>query len=256
VFRNAAIFTRPRNLSPSCADTFGEWPKPDRPWHTPSNAPAAKRVAAAWLLNYHTLMYDERKSHDFSRQRRADGRALTRQRLCLAAIEEIAAKGVAGISIERISERAGLTRGAFYYNYDSKYSLLADVLFVVSEDEINLWINIIEDVENLDTLFSRIRDNVDKFFDEKGLLLVELEMAARRSSEFAAYFRDSERKVQMACEGLVAALARKVGIAIDIGLSATMVSSMASGLALGGPRSDGITRGTIMITFLKLLLKT
>jgi AcrR family transcriptional regulator len=201
-------------------------------------------------------MYDAIKPHDSGHRRRAEGRALTRQRLCSAAIEEIAERGVAGISIERISERAGLTRGAFYYNYDSKYSLLSDVLFVVSDDEINSWIKLIEDVEDLGTLFSLIRDNVDKFFDEKGLLLVELEMAARRSEEFAAYFRDSERKVQVACEGLVATLARKVGITIDVGLSATMVSSMASGLALGGPRSEGVTRGTIMITFLKLLLET
>ena len=200
-------------------------------------------------------MYDERSSHDFGRPSRAGGRALTRQRLCMAAIEEIVAKGVAGISIERISERAGLTRGAFYYNYDSKYSLLSDVLFAVSDVEINLWIKITEDVEELDALFSRIRDSVDRFFNERGLLLVELEMAARRSDEFATYYRDSERKVQVACERMVAALANKVGASIDVGLSAAMVSSMASGLALYESRTDGLSRGTIMITFLKLLLR-
>jgi len=173
----------------------------------------------------------------------------------MAAIEEIAAKGVAGISIERISERAGLTRGAFYYNYVSKYSLLADVLFVVSNSEINLWIKLTEDVEGLDTLFYRFRDSVDKFFNERGLLLVELEMAARRSHEFAAYYRDSERKVQVACERMVAALANKVGVIMDVNLSAAMVSSMASGLALRESQIGGLSRGTIMITFLKLLLK-
>jgi AcrR family transcriptional regulator len=173
----------------------------------------------------------------------------------MAAIEEIAAKGVAGISIERISERASLTRGAFYYNYDSKYSLLSDVLFVVSDIEINRWIKLTEYVEDLDTLFYRIKANVDRFFDERGLLLVELEMTARRNDQFATYYRDSERKVQVACEKMVAALADKVGVTIDVGLSAAMVSSMASGLALWESRADGLTRGTIMITFLRLLLR-
>jgi len=173
----------------------------------------------------------------------------------MAAIEEIAAKGVAGLSIEKISERAGLTRGAFYYNYDSKYSLLSDVLFVVSGIEIDLWIELTENVEDLDTLFYRIRDSVDKFFNERGLLLVELEMTARRSDEFATYYRDSERKVQVACERMVAALANKVGVSINVSLSAAMVSSMASGLALCESRADGLSRGTIMITFLKLLLR-
>jgi len=148
-----------------------------------------------------------------------------------------------------------VTRGAFYYNYDSKYSLLSDALFVVSDIEINSWIKITEDVEDLDTLFYRIRDNVDRFFDERGLLLVELELAARRSDEFATYYRDSERKVQDACERMVATLANKVGVVIDVGLSAAMVSSMASGLALCESRADGLSRGTIMITFLKLLLR-
>lgn len=200
-------------------------------------------------------MYEEPSSYGVGRLSRTEGRTLTRQRLCMAAIEEIAAKGVAGISIERISERAGLTRGAFYYNYDSKYSLLSDVLFVVSDIEINRWIKLTEDVEDIDTLFYRIRENVDRFFYERGLLFVELEMAARRSDEFAVYYRDSERKVQVACERMVAAMASKVGVTIDVGLSAAMVSSMASGLALCESRTDGFSRGTIMITFLKLLLR-
>jgi len=173
----------------------------------------------------------------------------------MAAIEEIAARGVAGISIERISERAGLTRGAFYYNYESKYSLLSDVLVVASDTEINLWMKLIEEVEDLNELFARFKERVDKYFDERGLLLIELEMEARRSDEFSTYFRDSEQKVQVACERLVAALARKVGAMVDVGLSATMVSSMASGLALCAPRSDGLTRGAILIKFLGLLLK-
>jgi len=201
-------------------------------------------------------MYDEPKAHDFIRLGRAESRALTRKRLRMAAIEEIAARGVAGLSIEKISERAGLTRGAFYYNYDSKYALLSDVLVVASDIEINLWIKLSEEVDDIDDLFPLLKERVDNFFGERGLLLVELEMEARRSDEFSTYFRDSERKVQMACERMVAALAHKAGVFIDVSLAATMVSSMASGLALCAPRSDGLTRGAILIRLLKLLLKS
>jgi hypothetical protein len=54
---------------------------------------------------------------------------------------------------------------------------------------------------------------------------------------------------------MVAALANKVGVIMDVNLSAAMVSSMASGLALRESQIGGLSRGTIMITFLKLLLK-
>ena len=50
-------------------------------------------------------------------------RARTRERLMDAAAEVFSETGFGGASLEVICERAGLTRGAFYYNFSSKEEL-------------------------------------------------------------------------------------------------------------------------------------
>lgn len=54
-------------------------------------------------------------------------RRKTRERLIEAAIPLFAAKGVAGASIEELCEAAGMTRGAFYSNFDSRDELILAV---------------------------------------------------------------------------------------------------------------------------------
>lgn len=55
-------------------------------------------------------------------------RARTRARLLAAAREVIAAEGAGGATVERICERAGFTRGAFYSNYSSLPELVNDLM--------------------------------------------------------------------------------------------------------------------------------
>lgn len=55
-------------------------------------------------------------------------RQRTRERLIEAALPVIAEDGVAGASIERISESAGMTRGAFYSNFSTKDDLLLAII--------------------------------------------------------------------------------------------------------------------------------
>ena len=62
------------------------------------------------------------------RSTRAEKKAATREQL-LAAAERIATRdGFARISIDRVAEEAGLTKGAFYSNFDSKDELLLEVV--------------------------------------------------------------------------------------------------------------------------------
>jgi TetR/AcrR family transcriptional regulator, transcriptional repressor for nem operon len=51
----------------------------------------------------------------------------TRERLLDAAVEMFALKGFAATGIQDITDRAGLTRGAFYYYFSSKNDLAADL---------------------------------------------------------------------------------------------------------------------------------
>jgi AcrR family transcriptional regulator len=51
-------------------------------------------------------------------------RAATRERLLDAARVVLAGEGIHGVSVERLCEQAGFTRGAFYSNFSSKDELL------------------------------------------------------------------------------------------------------------------------------------
>lgn len=61
------------------------------------------------------------------RRTRAEQQAETRARLLEAAAEAFAAHGFDGTSIDRITELAGYTRGAFYSNYSDKAELLLEL---------------------------------------------------------------------------------------------------------------------------------
>jgi TetR/AcrR family transcriptional regulator, transcriptional repressor of aconitase len=61
------------------------------------------------------------------RRTRAEQQAETRDRLLEAAAEAFAAHGFEGASIDRITELAGYTRGAFYSNYTDKSELLLEL---------------------------------------------------------------------------------------------------------------------------------
>ncbi|MGI8727030.1 MAG: TetR/AcrR family transcriptional regulator [Solirubrobacterales bacterium] len=62
------------------------------------------------------------------RRTRAQKRAETREALLEAAWTVFLRRGFAGSSVEEISEEAGYSRGAFYYNYDSVGELFAELL--------------------------------------------------------------------------------------------------------------------------------
>ncbi|WP_232547130.1 TetR/AcrR family transcriptional regulator [Propioniciclava soli] len=55
-------------------------------------------------------------------------RAVTREKLCVAAMEVIAEKGVLGASVEAICDAAGFTRGAFYSNFSSRDELCVAIM--------------------------------------------------------------------------------------------------------------------------------
>lgn len=59
---------------------------------------------------------------------REEQKAKTKERLLDAAEEVFKEAGLAAASIERISERAGFTRGAFYSNYSSKEELYVELM--------------------------------------------------------------------------------------------------------------------------------
>src|SRR5256885_3132797 len=62
------------------------------------------------------------------RMSRSESQQATRERILDAAAAVLARKGFYGASVEEITERAGLSRGAFYSNFADKDELLLAVL--------------------------------------------------------------------------------------------------------------------------------
>ena len=79
---------------------------------------------------------------------RAESQALTRQKLLDSAFEVVSRLGYDGASVERISEEAGFSKGAFYSNFNSKEDILQQLL---QENASN-------DVEDLTALLGPLQD--------------------------------------------------------------------------------------------------
>ena len=73
------------------------------------------------------IPYVERQTPS-RRTTRADGQAQTRAAILDAAARVFSQRGFVGASIERITEAAGYSRGAFYSNFESKEQLFAELL--------------------------------------------------------------------------------------------------------------------------------
>lgn len=73
-------------------------------------------------------MYPSDESAKPRRRTRAEKQEETRRLLLDAAAEVFIERGLQGASIEKITARAGFTRGAFYSNFDTKEQLFVELL--------------------------------------------------------------------------------------------------------------------------------
>lgn len=62
------------------------------------------------------------------RGRQAERRATTRAKVLRAAARVFAARGFHGATLDEVAERAGVSKGAVYYNFDSKDDLFVSLL--------------------------------------------------------------------------------------------------------------------------------
>jgi TetR/AcrR family transcriptional regulator, transcriptional repressor of aconitase len=119
------------------------------------------------------------------RRTRAEQQAETRARLLEAAAEAFAAHGFEGASIDRITELAGYTRGAFYSNYSDK----AELLLELSDARMASFAAILPDVlaaGQADQVREVARWRVDQPPPIETLLLVELGRLRHDHPEVAA----------------------------------------------------------------------
>src|SRR5690554_4328476 len=87
---------------------------------------------------------------------REDSRAITREQLRNAALVEFAAHGFGGTSIDRITQHAGFSRGAFYANYRTKQDLLLELLEEYNRRELDAWQALLQDQHSLEEIYQRM----------------------------------------------------------------------------------------------------
>jgi AcrR family transcriptional regulator len=125
-----------------------------------------------------------------SKSTRKDSQAQTRERLRRSARREFARKGIAAASIDRISENAGFSRGAFYANYAGKHDVLLELLAQHQTAEIEAWQALLDAAGTLDDVLPALRDRFDAFAAsvDDVLFSTELQIEALRNPEFGARY--------------------------------------------------------------------
>lgn len=169
--------------------------------------------------------------------RRAEARGTARGRLLASAARVFAARGYARASLDEIARDAGVTKGAVYWNFDSKedlfFALLDQRLDQRARELIDLTARAAPDEETSPAVSARLTELIDL---ERDVLLLAHEhwSLAVRDPELGRGYA----KRQHALRGAIAAMleARHVTIGVpltvDAGRLATVLLALANGLAM------------------------
>ncbi|WP_176595365.1 MULTISPECIES: TetR/AcrR family transcriptional regulator [Sphingobium] len=136
-----------------------------------------------------------------ARLTREESQALTRARLLEYAPQVVAREGYEGASIDKITDAAGYSKGAFYSNFSSKDEFFLELLERHAGQDVVEIARLLEGVEAPGEIIERVAGwSVDKSSDPTwGILPLELFRQARREATFtsrhASLFREQWRGV-------------------------------------------------------------
>lgn len=136
-----------------------------------------------------------------ARLTREESQALTRARLLECAAQVVAREGYEGASIDKITNSAGYSKGAFYSNFSSKDEFFLELLERHAGQDVVEIARLLEGVEAPGEMIERVASwAADKSSDPTwGILPLELFRQARREATFtsrhASLFREQWRGV-------------------------------------------------------------
>jgi AcrR family transcriptional regulator len=171
------------------------------------------------------------------RQTRAQQQAATRERLLAAAEQVIARQGFGGASIDLIALEAGFSKGAIYSNFESKEEVFLELLRVYMDRDMASLESLLKLApEQLNGALTEWLENMHTHRDCPALV-TELQLHARRSSEFAElYYTLQERQIQMLASILKRGFkALSKDLPIDSKDLAGSLIALAQGLSLQRP---------------------
>lgn len=125
-----------------------------------------------------------------ARLSREEKRLITRKKMRYTALKEFALHGFAGAAIERISESAGFSRGAFYANYQNKEDILLDLLKENHQQNMAEWQSYINDSSSINDVYKKMAENLSDYLldTDWGLFNIEVLLKAKRDDAFASQY--------------------------------------------------------------------
>jgi AcrR family transcriptional regulator len=171
-----------------------------------------------------------------ARMTREQKRQVTLQKLRAAALKEFAQSGFGGASIDRITESAGFSRGAFYANYGSKEELLLDLMSEHNVREIDEWSNMLQEGQELEEIFQGLEQRFIRYLKQAdwGMFAAEAQLQAKRDKAFAAEYRNYLAQVNTHSEQAIGLLFAKAGRQppVDPLNISVLIRNMVTGLSL------------------------
>jgi AcrR family transcriptional regulator len=194
-----------------------------------------------------------------TRLSREDSRSITQEKLRTAALQEFARWGFGGAAIDKITESAGFSRGAFYANYKSKEDILIDVLKAYNNREIQEWRQFLAMPEDIDTVLDYMRESFTRYLGQAdwGMFVIEAQLHAKRNKDFAAKYRGYLNEVNESVRLMLSALYSRAGVAEppNFGELAVLLRALVVGLSLDvGDDSDPSNAPDQLMYFLKTIL--
>jgi AcrR family transcriptional regulator len=194
-----------------------------------------------------------------SRLTRTESQSRTSDRLIEAARSAVAEHGFGAVSVDRIAERAGYSRGAFYANFDSKEALLLAVLRRHMESEIGELRALFDErleqpalVQSLERWLRNAHADADW-----ALLSAEMQLHALRSSTFAVEYGALQRDHRRALGDILTRLFASAGRAlpIDADVLAATLKALVQGLALQNASRAGNEERIDSMRIIRLVLQ-
>lgn len=168
---------------------------------------------------------------------RAEKKEQTRAALFASAQRVFERHGYLGATMDLIAADAGYTKGALYWNFENKEALFLELLRTLLRRDIDVLVQMVDrnksDPEALHKEMGQWIDRMDER-DDVRLLLLELELDARRNSGLAPLFAEvvagHEAKMADFLRRMYAILDREPPIPVD--QLAAAVIMLAEGFAL------------------------
>ncbi|MFE6960315.1 TetR/AcrR family transcriptional regulator [Streptomyces sp. NPDC057696] len=187
-------------------------------------------------------------------------RPQTTARLLEAAQETFAERGFYGTSIEMISERAGLTRGAFYSNFRNKEELFFALFDLHAQSVVDRLTQAVADLEDSEDPVRAVlarTGTVDAAERRWYLLSTEFTLHAIRHPETARLLAERDRGLREEIAGILARLFTSIGRSptVDLDSLARLTTAVHEGsLAQSLVEPDRLAPEELAVTFLPLLI--